>query len=98
MHTFKTYMMSMLAVGSMAFLSSCGSDEDDPEPQPSIEFVAGTGLTNANATVTGGTSFTTGVIARSNSSGRNLRNFKVTVSYDGGAAQTQLDTTVNTEN
>jgi hypothetical protein len=83
MYKFKSYAMAMLAVGSMAFLSSCGDDEE-AKPAPTITLG---GTNSADATVTAG-SFISTDVAITNNNGSNIMSYTVSVSYDGGVAQT----------
>lgn len=54
------YMLSMLAIAGVLFLSSCGDDEEDPIPSvnaPTVNLVAETGFITGDITATPGESF-----------------------------------------
>ena len=94
MKKFRNYYLSVLAIASLGFLTSCGDDDDiKPEERPTLEFIGGTGFTAGDRTVPAGEQITTKVVARSGESDTNLERFTIKVSTNGATAATLFDTT-----
>lgn len=73
------YMLSMLAIAGMLFLSSCGDDEDDPTPGakgPSVFLVSTDSTISDDATLTAGSSF--GIIVNATKGDANMDTWKIT--------------------
>ncbi|MBO9698701.1 MAG: hypothetical protein J7604_00760 [Sporocytophaga sp.] len=66
---------SMLAFAAVALLSSC-SDDDDPKPAPSLEFIAGPGLTTGDVTLAPGSTLNVKWVA--NKGDKDMETFTVT--------------------
>ncbi len=89
MYKFKSYMMAMLAVGSMAFLTSCG-DDDEPAPAPTLALQ---GPDAAGGDVAANQQITIDVIATDNGGAR-LDKFEVFYTPPGSNQQLTLGTPV----
>ncbi len=72
-------LFTMGLVASSLFLSSCGDDEDDVIPNPTIDFIAGNGFETADFTTTPGAQFTVVILAQK--ADKNLKEFNI--SRDG---------------
>lgn len=95
MQKLRSFYFAMMAIASLSFLTSCGSDEDTVAPLPTLDIAAGTGLTSADVEATANTPLSIKIIAKSNENGRNLKNFKITRSDVGTALK---DTAIGKEN
>jgi|SRR5688572_3121622 len=94
MKKFRNYYLSVLAIASLGFLTSCGDDEEiEPEERPTIEFIGGSGFTSGDRTVPAGEEITTKVTAKSGQSDTNLERFTIKVAVNGATAATLFDTT-----
>ncbi|WP_156140427.1 hypothetical protein [Sporocytophaga myxococcoides] len=67
---------SMMALAAVALLSSC-SNEDDPKPAPSLDFVAGTGYTTGDVTLAPGSTLKVKWVA--NKGDKDMDKFQVTI-------------------
>ncbi len=86
--------MAAIAVGTFVFQSCNDKEKVDPKP-PTMNFLGGVGYTSSDVTIGVGTPFTIGITANHSSK---MKNFKVTLSTDGGVALPVLDSSINTEN
>lgn len=94
MKKFRNYYLSVLAIASLGFMTSCGDDDEiEPEERPTIEFIGGTGFTSGDKSVPAGEQITTKVVARSGQSDTNLERFTIKVSTNGATPATLFDTT-----
>src|SRR6478736_7546255 len=66
---------SMLAFAAVALLSSC-SDDNDPKPAPSLDFVAGTGYTTSDVTLAPGSTLKVKWVA--NKGDKDMKTFAIT--------------------
>jgi hypothetical protein len=71
---------SMLAFAAVALLSSC-SDEDDPKPAPSLDFVAGAGYTTGDVTLEPGSTLKVKWVANKGDKDMDLFSIKVNNGY-----------------
>ena len=76
-----SFLVAFLAAGAFV-ISSCSGTDDPVAPAPVLNFLAGTGYTSADASVTVGSSFKVGLSASHDSK---IETLKIRVSYDGGA-------------
>ncbi len=84
-------MLLFAAVFSIG-LTSCGEDEDETKPTPSVSFKTSQGFVSSNTTLEAGTSFNYGVIANGV---EDLTRVRVTVSIDGGSAAVLVDSVLD---
>jgi hypothetical protein len=82
------YMLSMLAIAGMLFLSSCGDDEEDPAPKgATISLIASDSSISGDVELTVGSSF--GIIVNATKGDRNMDKWSITrdgialADYDG---------------
>ncbi len=84
------YMLSMLAIAGMLFLSSCGDDEEDPAPKgATISFIASDSSISDDATLTVGIEF--GIIVSAQKGDRNMDKWSITRDGIALAAYDNLD-------
>jgi hypothetical protein len=86
--------LAAVAVISMMFISSCKKDSTTGDVTPTVNFLAGAGLTSADATIDSGTIVTVSISAFSNtSSNTNLNQVIFTVTFNNSPIIT-IDSTL----
>ena len=94
MKKFRNYYLSVLAIASLGFMTSCGDDDEiEPEERPTIEFIGGSGFTSGDRTVLVLIGFCASRWAKSGESDTNLERFTIKVAVNGATASTVFDTT-----
>lgn len=95
MRKLRSFYFAMMTIASLSFLTSCGDDEEEIVPLPTLDVAAGTGLTSSDVEVAANTPLSIKVIAKSNANGRNLKNFTIKRS---DVTTALLDTAIGKEN
>lgn len=73
------YMLSMLAIAGMLFLTSCGDDEEDPTPTGGITVVLDpAGDISGDATLNTGSSYSLRVVVNAANGNADLATYKIT--------------------
>ena len=85
-------LLFLLAIPALGFLASCGGDDGDNSPKPTLTVNSGSGLTSADGNASIGSEVTFEVIALSND--KKIKNISLSLSTNGGAAGVIADSIV----
>jgi len=77
-------LLFLLAIPALGFLASCGGDDGDNSPKPTLTVNSGSGLTSADGNASIGSEVTFEVIALSND--KKIKSMSLSLSTNGGAA------------
>ncbi|MDY0103698.1 MAG: hypothetical protein RBS07_12255 [Lentimicrobium sp.] len=91
------FLFMSLLMSAAVMVSSCGSDDEEVDPGPSINLKGGTGYTSENDTIRVNTAITVGVTGlKSSVSGQKLTRFKFSITSNN-IATTFVDSTISSD-
>jgi len=87
------HILFATAVPAIAFLASCGGEDDTALPKPTITFKTGAGFTSGNALASADSNLKIGIIGVT--ADKKLKSAKVELSTNGGANAKLWDTVIS---
>lgn len=91
------FLFMSLLISAAVMVSSCGNDDEEVDPGPSINLKGGTGYTSENDTIRVNTAITVGVTGlKSSVSGQKLTRFKFSITSNN-IATTFVDSTFSAD-
>jgi hypothetical protein len=92
------FLFMSLLMSAAVMVSSCGGDDEEVDPGPSINLKGGTDYTSENDTLKVNTSITVGVTGlKSSVSGNKLTKFKFSLVSPNGVATVMVDSTFSSD-
>lgn len=88
-----TKILFAAALPAIAFLASCGGEDDTTKPKPTLTFKTGAGYTSGNATASVDSNLKIGIIGVT--ADKKLKSAKIELSTNGGANAKLWDTTIS---